>query len=230
MRGAGNDCRHDARERIRADRASRRRGRRAGARRPPFHRVPARPVRRFYRRQRFVPPTDNRHRPSYAVHLWGSARHHLSGPVTLPASRQHHFDGVCIRPVTRGFSEARSSRALSTRRKNCALRRCAASSPVTLTPDPFTPFSSFSMPTASCENARTVCHDTPPATDDECRCIRARERNLVDLACVPRKVAAAREWALGAVRRHHLCPCVYRPQRGDARTVTHTQGEVAWNR
>lgn len=24
----------------------------------------------------------------------------------------------------------------------------------------------------------------------------------------------AREWALGAVRRHHLCPCVYRPQRG----------------
>ena len=33
---------------------------------------------------------------------------------------------------------------------------------------------------------------------------------------VSRKVAAAREWALGAVRRHHLCPCVYRPQRGDA--------------
>ena len=26
-----------------------------------------------------------------------------------------------------------------------------------------------------------------------------------------------------AVRRHHFCPCVYRPQRGDARSVTHTQ-------
>jgi hypothetical protein len=103
MRGAGNDCRHNSRERIRADRASRRRGRRAGARRHPFHRVPARPVRRFNRRRWCGPPTDDRHRPSHAVHLRGSVRHHLSGPVTFPASRQHHFDGVRIRPVTREF-------------------------------------------------------------------------------------------------------------------------------
>ena len=104
MCGAGNDCRQYSRERLRADRASRRRGRRAGARRQPFHRVPARPVRRFNRRRRFAPPTDDRHRSSHAVHLWGSARHHLSCPVTHPASRQRRFDGVCSRPRRNALS------------------------------------------------------------------------------------------------------------------------------
>jgi hypothetical protein len=169
MCGAGNDCRQYSRERIRADRASRRRGRRAGARRQPFRRVPARPVRRFNRRRRFAPPTDNRHRSSHALLLWGSARHHLSGPVTHTASRQCRFDGLYSRPVTLEFlagqAHARSQRVVRMR-WSTAMRR--GSNPC-LSLALFAPGLGFSSTTtASFENARAVCHDAPPATDDEC--------------------------------------------------------------
>ena len=135
MCGAGNDCRQYSRERIRADRASRRRGRRASARRKPFHRVPARPVRRFNRRRLFAPPTDNRHRSSHAVYLWGSARHHLSGPVTLPASRQCRLDGVCsshqhralrpwMRPMANYLVHSKSAGAVHARRHQVVIVGC----------------------------------------------------------------------------------------------------------
>ena len=84
---------------------------------------------------------------------------------------------------------------------------------------------SVSKTIASHENARTVCHDAPPATDDGA--IRARERIRWIWAVFLEK------WLRHANARAALCAgitfalaCIDRA-RGDARSVTHTQGEVA---
>ena len=128
----------NSRERIRADRASRRRGRRAGARRQPFHRVPPRRCSSVRTADGgSLHPTDDRHRSSHAVHLWRSARHHLSGPVTLPVSRQPLRTSV-QQPVTRSLRGSGAHRLLSQRVVRLRRpRRRAAVSPVPSHPPPW---------------------------------------------------------------------------------------------
>ena len=106
-----------------------------------------------------------RHRSSHAVHLWiGSS----------PSQRSSHSPGVPPAPLRRSVQPARNpgvprgsgAHACSQRVVRTARVHGDAPqySPVPLTPPSFAPSPVSSTTTASCENARTVCHDAPPAT------------------------------------------------------------------